>query len=142
MRIREGLLGNTNRRMAGREGGTGPVPGRPKGRLSRPNPQTDFPAAVSNRLRIKLAAVVVVSATEDTVQAAITDDTQCGKKAGLSITLQIPVLDLPEKGTAVDVVGVITRYEAEPFRFIMEQGTLQPVKRVKLSCPASQGELF
>jgi tetratricopeptide (TPR) repeat protein len=88
---------------------------------------------------IKFHAVLVVAATEDTVQAAITEDNQCGKKPDLAITLAVPALDPPAPGTFIDAVGVVNRYQAEPFLFIMEQGAVQAAKGVKLNCPASQG---
>jgi len=85
--------------------------------------------------KIRLPGVLVVSATEDTVQVAVTEENQCGQKVDLAVTLAITATKPPSPGTAVDVEGVFTRYRPEPFQFIMEQGTLKAVKRVKLSCP-------
>src|SRR5215467_12582901 len=85
--------------------------------------------------RIRLPGVLVISATEDTVQLAITEENQCGTKTDLVVTLAIPAGHPPAPGITVDVEGVFTRYQPEPFHFIMEQGTLKTVGRVKLYCP-------
>ncbi|HEY6250935.1 MAG TPA: hypothetical protein VI685_13325 [Candidatus Angelobacter sp.] len=72
--------------------------------------------------------VLVIKATPDTVQAAITDENQQAKIADITVTLEKPALHPPAAGTTIDVVGNITKYASEPFMFTMEQGVLPPAK--------------
>lgn len=78
--------------------------------------------------KMRLPEVLVISASKDTVQAAITDESKEAKKADLTVTLEKPVLHPPAPGTTIDVIGVITKYTPEPFMFTMEQGTLPVAK--------------
>jgi hypothetical protein len=66
--------------------------------------------------------VKVISATEGTIQAAITDENQQANKADLQVTLTKPTPHPPTAGTMIDVVGVITDYVPSPFSFIMKEG--------------------
>jgi len=77
--------------------------------------------------RFKLLAVLVISATKETLQAAITEENQQAKKADITVTFEKPVVRPPAAGATVDVVGSITKYAPEPFMFTMEQGAI-PVK--------------
>ena len=79
--------------------------------------------------RLKLPSVLVISATKDTLQAAITEENQQAKKSDITVTFEKPILHPPAPGATVDVVGSITKYMAEPFMFTMEQGTI-PAKPV------------
>lgn len=80
--------------------------------------------------KMRLPSVLVIKASKDTVEAAITEDNQEAKKADLTVMLQKPVLHPPEPGAMIDVVGVITKYDPDPFMFTMEQGTLPGAKPV------------
>jgi tetratricopeptide (TPR) repeat protein len=64
--------------------------------------------------------VKVISATQGTIQAAITDENQQVNKADLQITLTRPMLHPPAAGAMVDIVGVVTDYVPTPFTFIMK----------------------
>ena len=83
--------------------------------------------------RLKLTAVLVISADKQTLQAAISDENQAAKKADITVAFEKPVLHPPAPGTTVDVVGSITKYAPDPFMFTMEQGAIpakpQPGKR-------------
>ena len=68
--------------------------------------------------------VKVISATKETVEAAISDDNMAANKSDVHIVLEKPVLKPPEQGTTTRIVGVITKYTPEPFMFTMEQATL------------------
>jgi hypothetical protein len=78
-------------------------------------------------VKLKLS-VNVISATKDSVQAALTDENKEAKKADLTVKLEKPVLRPPAPGTTVDVVGVLTAYTPEPFMFTMEKGDLPGAK--------------
>ena len=65
--------------------------------------------------------VMVISATKEALEVAVTEDNQQAKKADLKVSLEKPLLKLPASGTMINVIGVITKYELDPFFFIMEQ---------------------
>jgi tetratricopeptide (TPR) repeat protein len=73
------------------------------------------------RMRIR---VKVISATQGTIQAAITDENQQTNKADLQVTMSKPMLKPPAAGAAIDVIGVITDYAISPFSFIMKEGEI------------------
>jgi tetratricopeptide (TPR) repeat protein len=66
--------------------------------------------------------VKVISATEATIQVAITDENQQANKADMQVTLTKPALHPATAGTMIDVVGVITDYVLNPFSFRMTHG--------------------
>ncbi len=68
--------------------------------------------------------VKVISATADTIQAAITDENQQANKADLQITMAKPVLHPPAAGAMIDIIGVITEYVPSPFSFLMKDGEI------------------
>ncbi len=74
-------------------------------------------------VKLKLP-VQVISATKDSIQAAITEENQQAKKADLIVNLEKPTLHPPAPGTTVDVVGVLAAYTPEPFMFTMDKGDL------------------
>ncbi|HEV2962720.1 MAG TPA: hypothetical protein VG649_12905 [Candidatus Angelobacter sp.] len=85
-------------------------------------------------VKLKLS-VQVISATKDTIQAALTDENKEAKKADLTVILEKPVLRPPAPGTTVDVVGVLTAYTPEPFMFTMEKGDLPGAKPTPVKPP-------
>lgn len=77
--------------------------------------------------RLELS-IKVISATKDTVDAAVSDDNQAANKADLHIELEKPTLKPPASGTMTKIVGVITNYTPDPFMFTMEKGALPEPK--------------
>ncbi len=75
-------------------------------------------------VKLKLPAILVISATADKLQLAITDENQQSKKADLTVVLEKPATHPPAPGSSVDVVGVLTAYTADPFMFTMEKAEL------------------
>ncbi len=78
-------------------------------------------------VKLKLP-VLVISATKNTIQAAMTEENQQARKADLTVNLEKPVLHPPAPGSTVDVVGVLSNYTPEPFMFTMEKGGLPGLK--------------
>lgn len=72
--------------------------------------------------------VKVISATKDTIEAAVSDDNQAANKADLHIQLEKPILHPPAAGTMTKIVGVITSYTPDPFMFTMEKAELPAAK--------------
>lgn len=79
-------------------------------------------------VKLKLPQVLVISATKNEIQAAITEENQQAKKADLKINLEKPVLRPPVAGSTIDVVGVISSYTPEPFMFTMDKGDVPGAK--------------
>ena len=77
----------------------------------------------NGKVKLKIA-VLVLAATADTLDAAITDDNQQAKKIDLHVMLSKPAVSPPVAGSTVDVVGVITDYKLKPFIFIMRQAEI------------------
>ena len=69
-------------------------------------------------------AVKVISANEDSLEVAVSDDNQQVSKADMHVVLEKPILHPPAVGSMMKVVGVITDYKPEPFMFVMSQGEL------------------
>lgn len=72
--------------------------------------------------------VKVISATKDSIEAAVSDDNQTANKADMHVELEKPVLKAPAAGTMTKIVGVITKYTPDPFMFTMEKAALPAAK--------------
>lgn len=72
--------------------------------------------------------VKVISATKDSIEAAVSDDNQTANKADMHVELEKPVLKPPAAGTMTRIVGVITKYTPDPFMFTMEKAALPAPK--------------
>jgi tetratricopeptide (TPR) repeat protein len=83
--------------------------------------------AEGTEVKLKLS-VLVIAATKDTIQVALTDENKENRKADLTVVLEKPVLRPPAAGTKIDVVGVMSSYTPEPFMFTMEKGELPGAK--------------
>jgi tetratricopeptide (TPR) repeat protein len=73
--------------------------------------------------------VKVISATKESIDAAITDENQAANKADLHVVMEKPMLRPPAPNTTIDVIGVITNYQPNPFMFTMEKGELPAAKK-------------
>lgn len=78
--------------------------------------------------KIKLPGVKVIAATEDSIDAAITEDNQAANKADVHIIMEKPMTKAPAVGSMMDIIGVFTSYVPNPFMFTMEKGELPAVK--------------
>ena len=72
--------------------------------------------------------IKVISATNETIEAAISDENQAANKADMHVQLEKPLTKPPAPGTMTKIVGVITKYTPDPFMFTMEQGALPAPK--------------
>jgi tetratricopeptide (TPR) repeat protein len=73
--------------------------------------------------RIKIP-VKVISATPDVIEAAITDEAQGGNVADLHVAMARPLAPLPAVGAKIAIVGMLSDYRPQPFRFMMTQAEL------------------
>jgi hypothetical protein len=74
--------------------------------------------------KLRLPGVKVISATTDTIDAAVTDDHQQANTADLRVTMEKPMPQPPAPGAMIDILGVLTGYTPSPFMFRMEKGEL------------------
>ena len=75
--------------------------------------------------RLKMP-VLVIAATADSIDAAISDDNQSAKQADLHVKLSKPMNPPAAVGSSIDVIGVITSYRPKPFMFFMDKGEVAP----------------
>lgn len=68
--------------------------------------------------------VLVLAATADSLDAAVSDDNQQAKKTDLHVKFSKPLATPPAAGSTVFVIGVITGYKLDPFAFTMQQAEL------------------
>jgi tetratricopeptide (TPR) repeat protein len=68
--------------------------------------------------------VKVISASRDTILAAVTGDNQKANKADLQITTTQQMGTPPTAGASIEIIGIITDYVPSPFMFIMREGEL------------------
>lgn len=73
--------------------------------------------------RLKIP-VKIVSATKDTIQAAISEDNQDSNKADLMVVLKTPAASPPSPGATAQIIGSIVDYQMNPVVFIMRDGEL------------------
>jgi len=71
--------------------------------------------------RLKMP-VKVISATRDTLLAAITDENQAANKADIQVTMKQPMTAPPAAGASIAIIGVLADYAPSPFMFIMKDG--------------------
>jgi tetratricopeptide (TPR) repeat protein len=75
--------------------------------------------------RIKMP-VMVISATPDVIEAAITEVGQAGNMPEIYIAMARPLAPLPAVGAKIAVVGTLSDYRPQPFMFTMTRAELAP----------------
>ena len=73
------------------------------------------------KLRI---SVKVISVSDESIEAAITEENQSANQADLKVAMKEPLKNPLAPGAMIDVIGVIKDYTLNPFMFLMEQGEL------------------
>jgi tetratricopeptide (TPR) repeat protein len=73
--------------------------------------------------RLKIM-VKVISATPDRLEAAITDENQTSGTIDLEVALARPLAPLPSPGVKIAIIGLLSDYRPNPFRFHMTQAEL------------------
>ena len=65
---------------------------------------------------------VVISATADSVQLAVSDDAKQSQKADFTINMKTPLKDIPQTGTEVKLIGTFDSYTQNPLMIILKDG--------------------
>lgn len=69
--------------------------------------------------------VKVISASEASIEAAITEENQQANKVDLKVVMEKPLRMPVKAGQQIYIIGVITSYSPKPFAFFMEKGEVQ-----------------
>lgn len=77
----------------------------------------------NTRLKIQ---VKVISATPDIIEAAITDVAQAADIPDLHVVMAWPLAPLPAVGSKIAIIGSLSDYRTQPFRFVMTKAELAP----------------
>ena len=88
------------------------------------------------RLRLP---VKIISATENTIQAALTDENREANKPDLEVSLLKPLQTIPAAGSEVELIGVIEDYRLNPVVFVMIKGELVPKSGSPVTSPPGGG---
>ena len=83
--------------------------------------------------------VKVISADQNSIQAAITEDNQNSNTADLKVTMDKPMTNPPAKGSTIEIIGVLSDYTPNPFMFTMTQGELPAAKPPTRKGPVKKG---
>jgi hypothetical protein len=83
--------------------------------------------------------VKVISADQNSIQAAITEDNQNSNVADLKITMDKPMTKPPAAGSSIEIIGVLSDYTPSPFMFVMTQGELPSAKPPVRKGPVKKG---
>ncbi|MBL6613507.1 MAG: hypothetical protein ISP45_05835 [Reyranella sp.] len=75
--------------------------------------------------RLKIP-IKVISATPDSLEAAITEEAQAGNVADLHVVMARPLAPLPAAGAKIAIVGTLSDYRPQPFLFTMTRAELAP----------------
>jgi hypothetical protein len=75
--------------------------------------------------RLKIP-IKVISATPDSLEAAITEEAQAGNVADLHVVMARPLAPLPAAGAKIAIVGTLSDYRPQPFMFTMTRAELAP----------------
>ena len=65
---------------------------------------------------------VVVSATADSVQLAVSEDAKASQKADFTINMKTPLKEIPQAGAQVTFVGTFDSYTQNPLMIILRDG--------------------
>ena len=83
--------------------------------------------------------VKVISADQNSIQAAITEDNQNSNVADLKVTMDKPMTKPPAAGSSIEIIGVLSDYTPSPFMFVMTQGELPAAKPPVRKGPVRKG---
>ena len=103
-----------------------------------PNGSTEAAQKVWGVLQGKTTQVpgVVIQATADSVQLAVSDDAKQSQKADFTINMKTPLKDVPATGTTVTLIGTFDSYTQNPPMIIMKDGEAKPAAKPAAHRPA------
>jgi hypothetical protein len=72
---------------------------------------------------------VVIQATADSVQLAVSDDAKQSQKADFTINMKAPLKEVPATGSTVTLIGTFDSYTQNPPMIIMKDGEAKPAAK-------------
>jgi hypothetical protein len=72
---------------------------------------------------------VVVQATADSVQLAVSDDAKQSQKADFTVNMKEPLKEVPAVGSTVTLIGTFDSYTQTPPMIIMKDGAPKPAEK-------------
>ncbi len=72
---------------------------------------------------------VVVQATADSVQLAVSDDAKQSQKADFTVNMKEPLKEVPAVGSTVTLIGTFDSYTQTPPMIIMKDGAAKPAEK-------------
>ncbi|MBB6143937.1 hypothetical protein HNQ77_001886 [Silvibacterium bohemicum] len=79
---------------------------------------------------------VVISATADSVQLAVSDDAKQSQKADFTVNMKASLKDVPATGSTVTLIGTFDSYTQNPPMIIMKDGEAKPAAKPPARRPA------
>ncbi|HEY5027515.1 MAG TPA: hypothetical protein VIK39_03835 [Candidatus Angelobacter sp.] len=77
--------------------------------------------------QVKMQILVkVISSSRNSINVAVTDENQQANQIDLQVAMEKPMAKLPVSGTMINVIGVLTKYQLQPFFFVMEKAEFTP----------------
>jgi hypothetical protein len=78
---------------------------------------------------------VVIAATAESVQVAVTDDAKASKTADFTFNMKEPLTTVPAVGDKVTIEGTYVSYTASPLMITMSDGVIVPAKKAPAKAP-------
>jgi hypothetical protein len=72
---------------------------------------------------------VVIQATADSVQLAVSDDSKQSQKADFTVNMKTPLKEVPAVGATVTLIGTFDSYTQNPPMIIMKDGEPKPAEK-------------
>ncbi len=85
---------------------------------------------------VEIPGAVVVAATADQLQVAVSDDAKQSKQADFTIAMKTPLTTPPAVGAAVNVSGTYASYTQTPLMISMTDGAVVEAKKEAPKAPA------
>jgi hypothetical protein len=79
---------------------------------------------------------LVIQATADSVQLAVSDDSKQSQKADFTVNMKEPLKEVPAVGTTVTLIGTFDSYTQTPPMIIMKDGEKPAEKKTPARRPA------
>jgi len=79
---------------------------------------------------------VVVQATADSVQLAVSDDAKQSQKADFTVNMKTPLKEVPQPGTNVTYIATFDSYTQNPAMIVMKEGELKAAPKPAAHRPA------
>jgi len=88
--------------------------------------------------RLRIPVKIIAAPDTSTLEVAVSEDNQAANKSDMKVTMEKPMTKPPAVGSSTDIIGVISEYTPDPFKFTMTKGEL-PAAKATVRAPAKKG---